>query len=260
MPREGSSRRAALALVVVGLIASAALTSACDSTPTAQPPSLVTAPPPTPTASDVVDAVSHTRGLGTAALAVEVMTDVDGATRSLTGSGSAALDQDHGTITWTDADGRSTRELSNGRGLFVQTEVPDGRWVRLDDAGSTPTGPLVGPLRGLGGLQHVAEDGHEVMGGVEVTSFTGDLPATAQALQQLGLTVEEQAVMQAAAAGTPIQVTVWIDGGGRVVRVDRSLDLPVGSATTSTTLSRFSDPIDLSPPPTESVDQAPDAQ
>ncbi len=96
-----------------------------------------------------------------------------GDVRTLTGTGSAAVAQGYGDMTWTDASGAVTRELSNGKGLFVQTDVPDGMWTRLPDERATPTGRLADPLRGLGGLADVTRHGPEDLDGVPATRFTG---------------------------------------------------------------------------------------
>lgn len=253
--------------MLAGLTLGAAALAGCgtqraDSTTSAAPPSVVQ---PTPSADDFVASVMRTRDLATADLDVTVTTDVAGVARTLTGTGSAAVAQSYGDMTWTDASGATTRELSNGKGLFVQTDVPDGLWTRLPDERATPTSRLADPLRGLGGVADVTREGAEDLEGVPTIRYTGSLPASPESLALLGFSDEELVDIGTDWQGAVVDVTVWIDGRGRVVGVQRSLDLPGAtagpvSAETMTLLSDFTTSIDLEPPPTESVVEAPDAQ
>ena len=171
----------------------------------------------------------------------------------------------YGDMRWTDASGAVTRELSNGKGLFVQTDVPSGMWTRLPDERATPTGRLADPLRGLGGLADVTKVGPEDLDGTATTRYTGTLPASPDSLALLGFSDEELVEIGTDWQGAVVDVTVWIDSKGRVVGIERTLDLPDAaagpvSAVTMTALSDFTTTIDLEPPPTESVVEAPDGQ
>lgn len=242
--------------------ASSAASSAASSSASSPAAS---APSPTPSADDFVASVMRTRDLATAAVEVTVITDVGGSVRTLTGSGVSAMSNGYGDILWTDAGGAVTRELSNGKGLFVQTDVPDGTWTRLPDERATPTGRLADPLRGLGGLSDVTAAGSEDLDGVATTRYTGTLPASPESLALLGFSDEELVEIGTDWQDAVVDVIVWIDAKGRVVGIERSLDLPGAaaapvSATTMTSLSDFTTAIDLEPPPTESVVEAPDGQ
>jgi hypothetical protein len=242
--------------------------SAASSAPASAGPAS-TAPPsavaPTPSADDFVASVMRTRDLSTADLQVTVTTDVGDSIRTLTGTGEAAVAQGYGDMQWTDASGAVTRELSNGKGLFVQTDVPDGMWTRLPDERSTPTARLVDPLRGLGALQAVSRVGAEDFEGSPATRYTGTLPASEESLALLGFSDEELVGIGADWQGGVVEVIAWTDDRGRVVGIERSLVLPDAqagpvSARTMTLLSDFTTAIDLAPPPTESVVEAPEGQ
>lgn len=233
-----------------------------DAAASATPPSAVA---PTPSADAFVASVMRTRDLATADLEVTVTTDVGGDTRSLTGEGSSAVSKGYGDMRWTDESGAVTREVSNGKGLFVQTDIPAGMWTRLPDERATPTGRLADPLRGLGGLEDVTKVGPEDLDGIPTTRYTGTLPASPESLALLGFSDEELAEIGTDWQGAVVDVTVWIDPKGRVVGIERTLDLPDAtagpvSAITMTRLSDFTTTIDLEPPPTESVVEAPDSQ
>ena len=112
--------------------------------------------------------------------------------------------------------------MSNGKGLFVQTEVPDGTWTRLPSERSTPTGRLAEPLRGLGGLADVTRAGSDDLDGTPTTRYTGTLPASPDTLALLGFSDEELVQIGTDWQGSVVDVTVWVDGAGRVVGVERS--------------------------------------
>jgi hypothetical protein len=268
-------KRNLLAAVLGGLLLGSAALAGCgtqqaDSSASAAPsPSLQPAVPsavtPTPSADAFVASVMRTRDLATAALEITVTTEVGGFVRSLTGEGTSAVSNGYGDLRWTDSSGAVTRELANGKGLFVQTDVPDGTWTRLPDERATPTGRLADPLRGLGGLLGVTKAGPEDLDGMPTTRYTGTLPASPESLALLGFSDEELVEIGTDWQGAVIDVTVWIDSKGRVVGIERALDLPDSAAApvtavTMTRLSDFTTTIDLEPPPTESVVEAPDGQ
>jgi hypothetical protein len=260
--KRGMLVPALLGLALASLVLAGCGTQRADAGAPSAPPAAVSA---TPSADEFVASVMRTRDLATAALEVTVSTDVGGDLRTLTGSGSSAVSNGYGELLWTDADGTTTREVSNGKGLFVQTDVPDGLWTRLPDERSTPTGRLADPLRGLGGLQDVVRTGAEELGGIPATRYDGTLPASADGLLLMGFSDEELVAIGEDWQGAVIEVTVWVDGRGRVVGIERSLDLPAAAAgpvtaRTMTELSDFTRAIDLAPPPTESVVEAPEGQ
>lgn len=266
-----TSRRGIVAPILLGLLLGSVAVTGCgtqraDSAASSSAPSAVpTVVKPTPSADDFVASVMRTRDLATAVLDITVSTAVGDVARTLDGTGTAAIDQGYGDLEWTDAAGAVTRELSNGKGLFVQTEVPDGTWTRLPSERSTPTGRLAEPLRGLGGLADVTRAGSDDLDGTPTTRYTGTLPASPDTLTLLGFSDEELVQIGTDWQGSVVNVIVWVDGAGRVVGVERSLDLPAAaagpvSAVTTTRLSDFTTSIDLEPPPTESVVEAPEGQ
>lgn len=268
-------KRTYVAVTLGGLLVGTAVLAGCGTqqadssasaasvaSPSAVAPSAVA---PTPSADAFVASVMRTRDLATADLEVTVTTDVGGSVRSLTGEGSSAVSNGYGDMRWTDASGAVTRELSNGKGLFVQTDVPSGMWTLLPDERATPTGRLADPLRGLGGLADVTKVGPEDLDGTPTTRYTGTLPASPDSLALLGFSDEELVEIGTDWQGADVDVTVWIDSKGRVVGIERTLVLPDAaagpvSAVTMTALSDFTTTIDLEPPPTESVVEAPDGQ
>lgn len=213
---------------------------------------------PTPSANAVTDAVIQSKGLATAAIEVDAMTSIGGVERTQHGSGEVDVSRGMGAITWTADDGSVVREISNGKGLFVQSAGPDSMWTHLPDATATPTGRLADPLRGLGGLTGVTADGTEVIGGEEAGRYRGSMAADPTALTFLGLPDATVAALGDTWQGTRVDVVVWVTGSGRVVRIDRSWSAPTTpagpvSARTSTRLSDYVSLINIDPPPAESV-------
>jgi hypothetical protein len=220
-------------------------------TTSAQPPSS-TPPPPTPASSEYLDALEHTRSLGTASADIEVTTQRGDAATRVTGSGAVAFYDGHGDLLWEAADGSVRRERSNARGVFVQEAPPDGQWQRL---ASTPaTVPLTDPLRGLGQVTEPRSLGPDVVDGEATERYSGTVSATPEQLDLLGLSPAERDALPADRSALDVRITAWIDDGGRMLRIDRELqspgtDTPPVTAWVSTRLSDFSRVIDLSTPP-----------
>jgi hypothetical protein len=167
-------------------------------------------------------------------------------------------------MTWTDASGTTWRELSDGKGLFVQEDVPHGGWTLLPSQTATPTGRLTDPLRGLGTMSNARATGSDVIDGMSTTRYEGTIPADPAALALLGLSDATLAKVGDVSRTTDIAVTVWIDAHSQVVRIDRTVDVPDSaagpvSAQTSTTITEYMKLIGLDPPPTESVTSTPSA-
>ena len=231
-----------------------------DSSPTSSATTVTAAPEPSPTpaANEYVDAVVHTRGLGTARTEIILTSTIGDQSRDLTAEGGLDLARGYGDLTWRSADGSVVHERSNSKGLFVQSDGPTGPWEKRDGVDASSTGPVSDVLRGLGTLSSLQLAGTEVFQGITFHRYTGVVPVSAQSLGQLGIGSEDAAAIAASAPDAMVQVTVWIDPSGRVVRVDRAIEVsdtsvgPVG-ATTTTRLTEFSGDLDLSPPPSESV-------
>ena len=178
-----------------------------------------------PMANAFVSSVMHTRGLGSAAVEISAESSVDGVDTRLTGTGGVDLGRGFGNILWTDAGGES-REIVNDVAVFVQSDGPGSTWTRLPEGQKRPTTALTAPLAGLGALSDVASLGTEDVGGRPATHYAGKLPADAANLAALGLTDEQIARLAGQADGATIDVSAWVDSASRIVRVDRSVDLP----------------------------------
>jgi hypothetical protein len=242
--------------LAAGLLAAVALGVGACGTPRVAPdatPTPLAVIPPTPSASQFVSAVTFTRALGTARMAVDVSTSIDGTGAVRSGEGTVALSQDMSSMVWT-SDGQRVHELINDQGTFLQDDIPDGLWTRLPEGETTPNHVFADPLHGLGGLMDLAVEGPDTLDGVEVTRYSGALPADPSSLADMGLSQEQVAALDDAWAGRTIAVTAWADGS-RVLRVDRALDLPDRAATASTSLrlSDFGVLTDIEVPPSESV-------
>jgi hypothetical protein len=240
------------------LVASVTLATGCG-VPTANPGEVAPSVPISmmPTASDFVSSVIRTRDLGTADLEVQVESQVDGRQQRLAGSGGSSLGEGLGDMEWTQGDTRF-RELSNDVAVFVQTPPGADRWTRLAKGEVTQTTGFADPLRGLGVLQSVTDEGTEPVGDITARRYSGQVPADASALRALGLTQDSIDAIQAAGATAPITVTAWVDPAGRVVRVVRSYNSSSGSGphvsvTSTTDLSDFSRELNLQSPPSASV-------
>jgi hypothetical protein len=114
-------------------------------------------------------------------------------------------------------------------------------------------------------LADVSREGRDDLDGAPTTRYTGTLPASPENLALLGFSDEELVAIGTDGQDGIVQVTAWIDGNGRVVGIRRSVDLPGAaagpvSAETMTRLRDFASSIDLAPPPSESVAEAPEGQ
>lgn len=254
-------RSARTLIVAAGIAATIASLAGCG-TPRVDPS---TAPPPQeitmmPSNNAFVTSIQATEVLSSAAVDIDLATTVGDRTEERTAEGVAALRRGFGELTWTE-DGATRRERYNGKGVFVQDDVPDGTWTHLPKDELTPTIRLADPLRGLGQLQDVDVTEDVTATGVPVTRYTGRLPADPDRLAYLALTPEQIEGIGSAWEGRSIDVVAWTDPRRRVVRVDRTFSVtgddgvPV-SVTVKTVLDDFGAQIDLAPPKPESVIEA----
>jgi hypothetical protein len=254
------SRRSPLTLAVSVVIAGA-LVGACG-TPRSDPSVSASEQPISimPMANPFVSAVMHMRGLGSAAVDVEADYHLDGTDSRRTGVGAVDLGRGFGNVLWTDADG-SEREIVNDVAVFVQSDGPDSPWTRLPEGVVRPTTPLNAPLAGLGAIEDPTWGGTETIDGRMVTRYDGRLPADPVSLAALGLTAAQVSRLGVSVGDATVAVSAWVDSANRIVRVDRSLDVPDGTdaarVRVSTRLSDFSRNIDVAPPPSQSVTNAP---
>jgi hypothetical protein len=254
------TRLAATSLVMVcagSLVACGTPRVAQDSAPSG--PAVVL---PTPAVNDFVSTVMRTRGLGAADLSIEVNVTTDEGTVRLIGTGPASLGQGYGGLDWVTEDGDVFTEVSNGKGLFVQADGPTEMWTHSTEKWPTPTSRLADPLRGIGTATDVVKVGSASLGKLDTVRYTGRIPASPESLMLMGLEDEQIAALEDSWRDQWIDIAVWADPRGRIVRIERSVDLPdtpIGpvSATTTTEVDNFSRTIDLDPPPSESVTEAP---
>lgn len=203
-------------------------------------------PTPSPSPNDVANAVSTTNAIGTASLQVTILTTVDGLDDELVGEGVAVLNSGDADLTWQSSAGTS-REVSIDDIGYVQIEPPDGDWITLGEGETVPTLAAGQPLVGLAELAELRNEGAEVIGDVETTRFTGWLPAQSH-LEGMGLNdIAARRVLDDPAAR--IDVTVWVDGLGRIIRIMRTVASTSGVAASSTTeLTDIGMPVTISDP------------
>jgi hypothetical protein len=208
-----------------------------------------------PSANAFSSAVSFTRGLGTGRLAIRATTTVDSVTTERSGTATAAFDpKGYGIATWTDGSAVVV-ELANEKSVFARPTGSGELWTPRPEDATSLSRTIMAPLTGLGELAEVRSEGSTDLGGTPTTRYSGRLPADPDRLRALGFDAADLAAIGEEWRGTAIDVVVWVDGNGRVVRVDRSIDLPAAaaSASTSTTITDFTAALDLTNPPTASV-------
>lgn len=191
-----------------------------------------------PSADPFTSAIVATKALGTARLVVDVTHP--GGSAASHGEGVTVLGSGQGDVTWTDAT-TTYRELVNNRGVYVQEPPLTGGWVQWPAGHISRTSGFADPLRGLGVLRDVTNTGPDTLGTVETTRYTGWLPLTSVEAARLGLD-------GGLAPDSREQVTVWIDGFGHAVKVDRQAESTADSVTSRTDFSEFSVLLNLSSP------------
>ena len=103
--------------------------------------------------------------------------------------------------------------------------VPEGTWIPTLAAGQ--------PLRDLADLREVQVEGTEVLEGVKTSRLVGWLPAKDH-LGGLGL--NELAVDAVEAdPDARVEVTIWVDGTGRMVRIMRTTQSQTDVKASATT-------------------------
>jgi hypothetical protein len=227
--------------LLAALLTAAALSSCGSVTPVDSTQSLQLLP----SADVFTSSVVATRALGTAQLTVDVRTAAPSRHDERTAVGPSVISSGWGDLTWSTATG-GYREMVNSRGTYVQADPPDGGWVQQPVGTPTSTSGFTDPLRGLGVLRDVSNEGSDQASGVTATRYTGWLPLDATEAALMGLAPQD---VEALADGTREIVTAWVDDFGHVVRVDREVagtGQPLVQSRTS--MDDFSLSLDLTPP------------
>jgi hypothetical protein len=194
-----------------------------------------------PSADAFHSAVVATRALGTARISVQGTRQEASGPATMRADGVSVLGNGMGDLTWTTPSG-TYREIVNNKGIYGTTDGSAWTQWSLDDP--TPTSGFVDPLRGLGVLREATLAGHEDLGSVPTTRYSGWLPLDQREAALLGIPAAEDLT------DLREDVTVWIDDFGHVIRVDRSVAGRTGSpiVTTSSVMSEFSLQLDLTSP------------
>jgi len=240
------------------IIAVAFAIAGCAGTETAPEPvpsptqSTSIAPEPTETASpeqtspdqDWADALAAIPGR--ASIDAQLITNVEGFERIVSGSGIVESSNGNGDITWSD-DLATTREVITDEGHFLEL---DGTWFELGADSAVPTKVGFTPLEGLDSADSIVRTGSENVLGVETTRLNAELdPQIGN--RTMGFSGEELTVVDEATNATLI-ATIWIDDEGRIVRVLREYSAlsPDGDPINATSLYLLGDftesaPIDV---------------
>jgi hypothetical protein len=192
--------------------------AACG-TGSAHPSTLEPSPGFLPSADAFTSAVVATKALGTAHMDLDVTASSTGQLTHAAAAGPTVFGTGLGDLTWTT--GTTTfRELVNERGIFRQDSPPNGPWVQQEAGQPTSTSGFADSLRGLGVMRDVTDEGADSLNGVATARYSGWIPLNATEAALLG--------MPTAHLGSPSDVgtarealTVWVDGFGHIVRVDR---------------------------------------
>ena len=227
-------------------------------------PSASSPPSPllSPEASPVLDAVTATRALGSATVHVRNAASVGRQDVWVSiGDGSLDLAKGLGRIAFTSSHGGTSELLVNQDGAFVS---PDGgaQWFLLGFGQTTPLMGAINVFRGLDRVDWGAGEA-DTVGGRVLTRYDGVMvdATIADAMDGMGVSTEQPELL-AQVGSLEIDVSVWVDDAGRIVRVLRSIDgtTPEGplQATQLVTLSRFREAIDLASPPEDRVQPAPE--
>lgn len=244
----------AIPLGALLLASCSAGTSASDSvSPSASgsAPASSVAPDPTPAASPLTTAVEATAALGTARIALGTSAQVgDGREYRVAGSGTVDLGQRLGLLLLrTDAGDQGL--LVNRDGTFVSTDG-GATWMALPPGEQTPHTGSIDVLRGLADLPVYSSE-PAVVDGIDTTRYDAVVPADdiESAIAGMGIPLEDPAAL-AGWVEPWLAVSAWVDGAGRIVRVERTLttatDAGPLSATSIASLSDFGTSIDLSTP------------
>lgn len=232
---------------------------------TSTSPSAAAEPEPslTPVASPVLDAVTATRALGTAAVSVKNASSVGRVGEWVSvGTGQLDLGKGLGRIAYESSHGGTSELLVNQDGAFVSSDGGT-HWFLLSFGQTTP---LLGSVNVFRALDQVdwSTGTPDTVDGVALTRYDGVMvdPTIADALDGMGVSTEQPELL-AELAALEIDASVWIDADGHIVRLLRTVSgtTPDGplTATQLATLTDFRSAIDIDSPPDDRVEPAPES-
>lgn len=227
-----------LGAVLAGALLIAGCSTAAPRPPASSPPTQpAQSAEPTRSATPLASAISATSAPGTARIEVRILTSVGGLEDELTGTGITVFGTGDADLAWQAAAGAS-RERTVGGAAWLQLDPPAGEWLAVPDGTWIPTIAAGRPLRGLTDLRDVRVDGTERLGDAETTRLVGSLPAAGN-LDGLGINeLAAQAVQDDPEAR--VDVTLWVDGTGRIIRITRTIASTTDvQASATTELSDF---------------------
>lgn len=200
--------------------------------PSPAPSAATSAPPPTSSATPLASAISATSAPGTARASIRILTSVGGLDDELIGTGPVVFGTGDADLTWQ-ANAGSSREVAFDGTVALQLDPPAGEWIMVPEGTWIPTLAAGQPLRDLADLREVRTDGSELLDGVETTRLVGWLPAAGH-LGGLGINELAVAAIEAD-PGARVEVTVWVDGTGRIVRIMRTTQSQTDVQASATT-------------------------
>lgn len=253
-----------LALFVAATATIAAGAAGCSAPPAPSPGSsapagAISASP----AAMLAQAAQSTESAGSAKVTSTTTVDSGAGGQDMTVRGGGVVDF---------ASGEASMRLSSslfGGGMDLEVIVADGKsyikvpmfgdkWLEtpLQDLGVTFADPAAGldMLKEVGDLKEV---GPENVAGVPATKYTGTVDLH-KLMEQTGAAQGDSSQAKQLAKLTGVaDVTVWVDGDGRIVRYDQKADLKAGGqslvTTMSTTFTDFGVDTAITPPPTDQV-------
>lgn len=158
--------------------------------------------------------------------------------------------------------------IADGSKTYVKMSMLGDKWIEAPMeqlAGVSYTDPTAS-LQQLKDVADLQEAGTENVNGAPATKYTGTIDID-EALAQAGLSDDQLAEVRKQLDTVDVQaadVSVWIDGEGRVVKADQHMTFDLGTAapsgmsgamtmTSSTTFSDFGVATDIKAPPADQV-------
>jgi hypothetical protein len=186
------------------------------------------APSSSPSANILDSAIEATASRGTAALTISI----DATDLQIIGSGSASFANGRGEIEWTNQGTSETwTDLINSDGTFTRV---DQSWFLAPAGTQTPTSASIFPLSQIASV---------------VTNNDDPLTGTAPLTIDSGMNFSDEEITELArTCDMNIKVDVFLDSVGLISSISKSFDCPGNERTSTTELSDFGSPVNLSTP------------